>query len=82
MSVAISDAGGDYGAVIVSGANLLVDPAALAEPALWQGARALILQNEMPDAINISAARAAKQQGRRSASTPRPIAPCQKSSLR
>ena len=29
MSVAISDAGGDYGAVIVSGANLLVDPASL-----------------------------------------------------
>src|SRR3954451_14540603 len=32
MSVAISDASGDYGAVIVSGANLLVDPSALAEP--------------------------------------------------
>ena len=63
MSVAISDAGGDYGAVIVSGANLLVDPAALAEPGLWQDARALILQNEMPDAINIAAARAAKTAG-------------------
>ena len=63
MSVAISDAGGDYGAVIVSGANLLVDPAALAEPGLWQGARALILQNEMPDAINIAAARAARTAG-------------------
>ena len=63
MSVAISDAGGDYGAVIVSGANLLVDPAALAEPGLWQGARALILQNEMPDAINIAAARAARAVG-------------------
>src|SRR5215211_1778207 len=63
MSVAISDAGGDYGAVIVSGANLLVDPAALAEPGLWQGARALILQNELPDAINISAARAARTAG-------------------
>src|SRR5215212_3344786 len=63
MSVAISDAGGDYGAVIVSGANLLVDPAALTEPGLWQGARALILQNEMPEAINISAACAAKTVG-------------------
>jgi ribokinase len=59
MSVAISDAGGDYGAVIVSGANLLLDPAALAEPGLWRGARALILQNEMPEAVNVSAARAA-----------------------
>jgi ribokinase len=63
MSVAISDAGGDYGAVIVSGANLRVDPTALAEPGLWHGARALILQNEMPDAINTAAARAARTVG-------------------
>ena len=63
MSVAISDAGGDYGAVIVSGANLRVDPTALAEPGLWRGTRALILQNEMPDAINIAAARAARTAG-------------------
>jgi ribokinase len=63
MSVAISDAGGDYGAVIVSGTNLLVDPAAFAEPGLWQGARALILQNEMPEATNIAAARAARAAG-------------------
>jgi ribokinase len=45
MSVAIADASGDYGAVIVSGANLLVDAAAFTEPDLWQDARALILQN-------------------------------------
>jgi ribokinase len=63
MSVAISDASGDYGAVIVSGTNLLVDPAAFAEPGLWQGARALILQNEMPEATNIAAARAARAAG-------------------
>src|SRR4051812_27352758 len=63
MSVAISDAGGDYGAVIVSGATLLADPAALAEPGLWREARALILQNEMPDAVNVAAARAAKAAG-------------------
>jgi ribokinase len=63
MSVAISDASGDYGAVIVSGANLLVDPTNFTEPGLWQDARALILQNEMPDAINISAARAARTAG-------------------
>jgi ribokinase len=63
MSVAISDAGGDYGAVIVSGANLLVDSASLADPGLWREARALILQNEMPDAINIAAGRAARTAG-------------------
>lgn len=63
MSVAIADASGDYGAVIVSGANLLVDPAAFTDPDLWHGARALILQNEMPDATNIAAARAARAAG-------------------
>jgi ribokinase len=63
MSVAISDAGGDYGAVIVSAANLLIDPDALTDPGLWRGARALILQNEMPDAVNVSAARAARTAG-------------------
>lgn len=61
MSVAISDTGGDYGAVIVSGANALLDPAATSGKRLWQGARALILQNEIPEAINIAAARAAKE---------------------
>ena len=63
MSVAISDAGGDYGAVIVSGANRHVDPTTLAEPGLWHKARALILQNEMPEAINLAAARAARAVG-------------------
>ncbi|MFO1071926.1 MAG: hypothetical protein U1E17_04335 [Geminicoccaceae bacterium] len=57
MSVAIGDAGGDYGAVIVSGANLLLDPAALASAGLWRGAQALILQNELPEAANLAAAR-------------------------
>lgn len=63
MSVAISDASGDYGAVIVSGANLFLDRGALTEPGLWRDARALILQNEMPEAVNVSAARAARMVG-------------------
>ncbi|HEV7255869.1 MAG TPA: PfkB family carbohydrate kinase [Mesorhizobium sp.] len=65
MSVAISDAGGDYGAVIVSGANLRADPAAFAEPGFWRDARALILQNEAPERLNIAAARAARAAGAR-----------------
>jgi ribokinase len=65
MSVAISDAGGDYGAVIVSGANLRIKEADLADPGLWTGARALILQNEVPEAVNLAAARAAKAAGAR-----------------
>jgi ribokinase len=63
MSVAISDSGGDYGAVIVSGANTAIDPKSLEDPALWQGAGLLILQNEVPDAINLAAAKAAKLAG-------------------
>ena len=46
-----------------SGANSSSIPPP-AEPGLWQGARALILQNEMPDAINVSAARAQGRWGR------------------
>lgn len=63
MSVAILDAGGDYGAVIVSGANLRIDPAAVADPALWEGAGHLVLQNEVPEAVNIAAAAAARARG-------------------
>ncbi|MEP0963482.1 MAG: PfkB family carbohydrate kinase [Roseobacter sp.] len=65
MSVAIIDADGDYGAVIVSGANLHIDTAQFQETELWAGAAILILQNEIPEAVNIAAARAAKKNGLR-----------------
>jgi ribokinase len=63
MSVAIMDAEGDYGAVIVSGANLEIDIQGLNEDALWQDATHLVLQNEIPEALNIAAARAARARG-------------------
>jgi ribokinase len=63
MSVAIVDRDGDYAATIVSGANLLIDPAALAEEALWNGVCLLILQNEVPEAINLAACRQARARG-------------------
>lgn len=63
MSVAIMDAQGDYAATIVSGANVLSDPAALADPALWSEVGLLILQNEVTEALNIAAARHAKARG-------------------
>ena len=63
MSVAIMDAAGDYAATIVSGANLQCDPAALADAALWQGVGLLILQNEVPEALNIAAAHQARARG-------------------
>ena len=64
MSVAILDRAGDYGAVIVSGSNLNLDPAGCA--AAWDrhgGAPVLVLQNEIPEAVNIAAAAAAKRSG-------------------
>ncbi|SFQ38165.1 ribokinase [Roseivivax halotolerans] len=60
MSVAISDASGDYGAVIVSGSNLMIDPQQLEVPELWDGATHLILQNEIREETNLVAARAAR----------------------
>jgi len=66
MSVAISEAGGEYGAVVVSGANLTIDPARVTRD--WAAlftARVLLLQNEIPEAVSLAAAQAAKAQGAR-----------------
>lgn len=63
MSVAIVEDGGDYAATIVSGANLHLDPAAMQDAALWQGVAVLVLQNEIPEAVNIAAAEAARARG-------------------
>jgi ribokinase len=64
MSVAITDRNGDYGAVIVSGANLGLTPDICASDWLkLGGATILILQNEIPEAANIAAAAAAKKSG-------------------
>jgi ribokinase len=66
MSAAIVRDDGDYGAVIVSGSNLLIDPAGLgAQWRLLGGARVLVLQNEAPEAVNVEAARAARASGAR-----------------
>jgi ribokinase len=64
MSVAIVDAGGDYGAVIVSGVNLLLGGAEVdAADRLFDEAGWLVLQNEVPDAANLAAAAKARQHG-------------------
>jgi len=60
MSVAIQQPDGNYGAVIVSGANLGLDPAACAAGlAKFAGAKVLVLQNEIPAAVNAAMAKAA-----------------------
>ncbi|MDT0177694.1 PfkB family carbohydrate kinase [Enterobacter sp. BRE11] len=63
MSVAISDAEGDYGAVVVSGANQHIAPDALRSEPLWRNAAMLILQNEIAAETNLLAAAAAKARG-------------------
>lgn len=60
MSVAVMDDDGDYGAVVVSGSNLQIDTTALNDSELWRNGKILILQNEIPEQINIAAARQAK----------------------
>lgn len=64
MSVAITEAAGEYGAVVVSGANLTINAGAIASrwEALWN-AKVLLLQNEVPEAVSLTAARNARQRG-------------------
>jgi ribokinase len=61
MSVAIFDDDGDYGAVIVSGANLAIVPNASAE--LLSRTKVLVLQNEIPEVVNEAVARRARDLG-------------------
>jgi len=64
MSVAIFDADGDYGAVIVSGANLSLGAADVGAAAdLLARTGVLVLQNEVPDAANAAIAAAARAAG-------------------
>ncbi len=75
MSVAIMDAAGDYAATIVSGANLLTPPAMLANDAVWDGVGLLVLQNEIPEAVNLAAAREARRRGIRTVLNAAPSRP-------
>lgn len=62
MSVAVFDAEGDYGAVIVSGSNLKLGSEDVeAASALFVSGNILVLQNEVPDAANVLAACAMKK---------------------
>src|SRR3981081_260548 len=79
MSVAIIDAEGDYGAVIVSGANLRLSNQDLEEAReIIRSAQVLVLQNEVLDATNVAAAQSAKNNGIRvilNAAPARPLGP-------
>lgn len=66
MSVAIFDAEGDYGAVIVSGSNLTLGDTDIAAAAdVIDRTTILVLQSEVPDSANVAAARAVKRAGGR-----------------
>lgn len=60
MSAAIVNDDGDYGAVIVSAANLRIDPKAITLPV---GTKLVLLQNEIPEAVNLAVAQQAVQRG-------------------
>ncbi len=64
LSVVVSEASGDYAAVIVSGSNqeLGAFDVAEAQPLIGK-ASVLILQNEIPDPTNLAAARLARAAG-------------------
>ena len=63
ISVAIQDGAGDYAATIVSGANLQISPDAVCDDPVWDGVNLLILQNEIPEAVNLAAAIQARKRG-------------------
>jgi ribokinase len=79
MSVAIIDAEGDYGAVIVSGANVnLSQEDVEAAESTIKRSRVLVLQNEIPDTTNLIAAEIAQHHGVRvvlNAAPSRPLDP-------
>lgn len=60
MSAAILNADGDYGAVIVSAANLNIEAENVVIP---HGVSLVLLQNEIPEAVNLVVARKAKRAG-------------------
>jgi len=60
MSAAIVDAKGDYGAVIVSAANLNIVASGVVVP---DGTSLVVLQNEIPEGVNLGVAQKAKEIG-------------------
>ena len=64
ISVAIVESTGDYGAVIVSGSNLALNPDETGDAFVrLGGAPILILQNEIPDTVNVAIAHKARSMG-------------------
>ncbi len=75
ISVAIQDGAGDYAATIVSAANLHIQASVLAADDVWHGVGVLVLQNEVPDAVNFAAALQARRRGVRTVLNAAPYRP-------
>lgn len=61
MSVAISNKDGDYSAIVISGVNLKISNNIILRDKLWENTSFLMIQNEIPEEINISAVKEAKK---------------------
>ena len=61
MSVAISNNSGNYSAVVISGANLEISENIFGDDNLWKNCSFLMIQNEIKEKINITAAIEAKK---------------------
>ena len=75
LSVAVVGADGEYGAVVVSAANRALSPDGFVFP---EGARVLVMQNEVPEAVNQAVAAEARRCGATvvlNAAPTRPISP-------
>lgn len=63
MSVAMVDSEGDYSAIVVTGANAWLDPEEFDQTTIFDRASILLVQNEIPAAVNLAAAQAARRAG-------------------
>ncbi len=61
MSVAISNGSGNYSALVISGANLEIPENIFTNDILWKNCEFLMIQNEIKEEINITAAIEAKK---------------------
>lgn len=61
LSVAISNNSGNYSAVVISGANLKISKNIFSDDNLWKNCSFLMIQNEIKEKINITAAIEAKK---------------------
>ena len=72
ISVAVSDAEGEYTAVVISGANLHIKTEILNRAKLWENVKVLMLQSEIKEEVNIVAAQQAKKNGAKVCLNPSP----------